>query len=735
MQERGQREGRTGSTMARGSSRTSVTELGEGSQFDHDDAERGSTARQGHHPHPPTPPSSSRRRLFQGVGGYFRTLGRSYARTANVKVPAAVNGYDSTNSNTRSGNGKSLSQIPLAAPSIPLHADPYVVDDEQRRLPYTNLPDHPRKHSPDDYRRSTSSSARQWLSGVPEDAEMSIDVVDPAASAARARSGSGAGLPPSGSAYYGSISQTDVRFPMSSSPELEEGSELSEEEEEWLLDEELAREGLYRGNYKSLILLYTFVPLSTLLTFVTLGLLPFFLLRSSTPSPFPYSSYLPFPLPELLTAAALWSLSYLLRDSLYAISLFLTSLIPFPRHRFPSFIPVLTSTISAFLQSASTLILRQLAIPILLIPFYSTQQPQTLALAGIEDDALHRAHFPTWQDGAFRRVWWVALGWAVAEAVVGIKQGYDNIALYADVLVSVRKSVGKDEALAALASRQGGEPAESQKKSAASAVAQMSAADEESVTPTQRNWDSRRDAALSALPQRREHSDSLSSSNSEIRRSTTLEELGGSGLGERQPLLTLNRPPPLNGASLTRQTTQESERLLVENEVEQDLDELLRMRAREELEEVYGIPVIQIPVFISCLHRINSILSSLGVTLILTAAYMRSTLVSYPPPGSPPPTTSLSLRSFYSVIFNSGTPEPSDPSTTTSVSSSLHPFQPSNHALLLAFPGLLLIHAILSFMHTPWVLPRIGIHTFVYIGLLVWLSVFFGGLGVWEALT
>ncbi|CAA7262189.1 unnamed protein product [Cyclocybe aegerita] len=735
MQEQGQRAGRVGSTKAGGSYRTSIAELGEGSQFNHDDAERGSTTRQGHHPHPPTPSSSSHRRLFQGVGGYFRTLGRSYARTATAKASVPANGYHSTNSNTRSGNGQSLSQIPLAAPSIALHADLYAVDDEQRRLPYTSLPDRPRNHSPDDYRRSTSSSARQWLSGVPEDAEMTIEVVDPASSAARARSGSGAGMAHSGSVYYGSVGQTDVRFPMSSSPDFEEGSELSEEEEEWLLDEELALEGLYRGNYKSLILLYTFVPLSTLLTFIALGLLPCFLLRTSTPSPFPYPPYLPFPLPELLTAAALWSMSYLLRDSLYAISLFLTSPIPFPRHRFPSFIPVLTSTISAFLQSASTLILRQFAIPILLIPFYSTQRPQALSLAGIEDDALHKAHFPTWQDGAFRRVWWVALGWAAAEAIVGVKQGYDNIGLYADVLVSVRKSVGKDEALAALASRQGGEPTESQKKRATSAVAQMAAVDEESITPTQRNWDSRRDTALSAPPQRREHSDSLSSSNSEIRRSTTFEELGGSGLGERQPLLTLNRPPPLADASLTRQTTQESERLLVENEVEQDLDELLRMRAREELEEVYGIPVIQIPVFLSCLHRINAILSSLGVTLILTAVYMRSTLVSYPPPGSPPPATYFSLSSFTTIFFRSGMPEPSSPSTTISASSALHPFQPSNHALLLAFPGLLLIHAVLSFMHTPWVLPRIGIHTFVYIGLLIWLSVFFGGLGVWEALS
>jgi len=38
-------------------------------------------------------------------------------------------------------------------------------------------------------------------------------------------------------------------------------------------------------------------------------------------------------------------------------------------------------------------------------------------------------------------------------------------------------------------------------------------------------------------------------------------------------------------------------------------------------------------------------------------------------------------------------------------------------------------------MHTPWVLPKIGIHTYVYVSLLIWLGVFFGALGFWEVLT
>jgi hypothetical protein len=36
---------------------------------------------------------------------------------------------------------------------------------------------------------------------------------------------------------------------------------------------------------------------------------------------------------------------------------------------------------------------------------------------------------------AFRRLWWFALGWSLAEVAVGIVQGYEMLALYRDVLV------------------------------------------------------------------------------------------------------------------------------------------------------------------------------------------------------------------------------------------------------------------------------------------------------------
>jgi len=43
---------------------------------------------------------------------------------------------------------------------------------------------------------------------------------------------------------------------------------------------------------------------------------------------------------------------------------------------------------------------------------------------------------PTWCNGLFCQIWWVALGWVAAKAIVGIKQGYDGLALYRDVLVN-----------------------------------------------------------------------------------------------------------------------------------------------------------------------------------------------------------------------------------------------------------------------------------------------------------
>jgi hypothetical protein len=246
------------------------------------------------------------------------------------------------------------------------------------------------------------------------------------------------------------------------------------------------------------------------------------------------------------------------------------------------------------------------------------------------------------------RVWWVALGWAAAEAVVGVKQGYESIALYKDVLVSVDMS-----------------------------------------KPQYRDERERR---FTSLPIQQQQYLLSIGSNHMLSEEETPPQISD----EHQPLLR------------TR-LDDDSERLLqAENDVERDLDQLIALKNREELEEVYGIPVIRIPVFISCLHRINSILSSLGICLLLTSAYMQST---------------------FAIISPTSSPSPSADHTSSQSSTA------SNQYLAITTIPILIIYTLLAMMHTPLILPRIGIHTFVYVELLVSLVVFFGGLAVWDALS
>lgn len=55
--------------------------------------------------------------------------------------------------------------------------------------------------------------------------------------------------------------------------------------------------------------------------------------------------------------------------------------------------------------------------------------------------------------------------------------------------------------------------------------------------------------------------------------------------------------------------------------------------------------------------------------------------------------------------------------------------------LLITAPLLVVLQWVLSVLHTPQVLPRIGVQTFVYVGLIISLGIFFAGLGVWEGIV
>ncbi|TFK29112.1 hypothetical protein FA15DRAFT_664425 [Coprinopsis marcescibilis] len=434
-----------------------------------------------------------------------------------------------------------------------------------------------------------------------------------------------------------------------------------DEVEEWLIEEELAKEGLYRGSYRRIVMLYSLTPISTILTFVCLACFPIFVYPLSPDSPhssYPYSPYLPYPFPELLTAAALWSLSQLLRESVSAFS----ASIPDTVGAF--FVPLIT-TLSQTLIS----IFLKLSTIVLLLIAANTEQ-----------------HQPTWRDHSFRRVWAVALGWAGIEAIVGIKQGYEHIALYHDVLVTVRRVSSPDTSTQAL-------PRGVSRENAIS------------MTPTSSTMDPRGGKL---------DDDDYDDDDDDLTPRVAS--------GERQPLLP---PPPQPNHGESSQTSKNA----IAQEVENDLEQLMALKAREELEEIYGMPVIYIPVFISCMHRINAVLLSLGNFLLISGAYLRSSFVTAPfPHPSPPQPLSPLPHSTSHHPYLLGL---SDLPTSLQLRLSTH----SNTLFGLTLLGVTLAQLILVVLHSSWVLPRIGIHTFVYVSCLISLGMFFAGLGYWEALV
>ncbi|KAJ7750882.1 hypothetical protein B0H16DRAFT_847218 [Mycena metata] len=324
-----------------------------------------------------------------------------------------------------------------------------------------------------------------------------------------------------------------------------------EDEEEFLLEEQ----GFYRGSYPRLVALYTLAPFTALTAFALLASLPYVAYHCPEPYPptYPYPASLPFPLPELLASVALYSLSHLLRSPIYTIA---AIIVPFP-------LPA--TLLSTALHTALSTVARLFTLTLLLVHHYAVYA------------------YPTWHDLAFRRVWWAALGWAFADAVTGVYQGYAGLALYRDVLV---------------------------------------------------------------LP-------GLSTS-------TPMSET------ERTPLLTSHRPDPDP-----------------DSELDYDLEQLVALKAREELEDVFGLPLVRIPAFIPCLQRVNSLLLSVGLFLLLGASL-------YGP---------NHLRRWGLVALAAAT------------------------------------HLLLAVLHAPIVLPRVGVQGAAFLGAVVSLGAFFTGLGVWGGVS
>ncbi|KAK7045420.1 hypothetical protein VNI00_007673 [Paramarasmius palmivorus] len=475
--------------------------------------------------------------------------------------------------------------------------------------------------------------------------------------------------------YTSDVSERQLsRVPEETGESDGNGSELDIEDVERDLEEELEEQGFYAGSYKRLVALYTLAPITFVVVFVVLALVPDLIYsledEASPIGDYPYAHYIPFPIPEILVAGGIWSLAYLLNDLVFDLSCWLCNIthklsffcthpsqvIPSP----PSAAPAIL--LSRTIYAAITILLRLSLVPILLIPQYSVHSR------------------PTWHDLAFRRVWWMSLGWAAFEAIAGIKQGYEGITLYKDVLVDVsmlrKKWTFPDHPAVDDAIRDGG-PGTKMYGATGNASESLP-----------------RGTSSSGTEERDVNEGPSSHDRGRLPRMPSVD-----AADERQPLLGLGSVDSLNpGLNGFHES--------VEIEVEKDLDQLVAMRARDDLERVYGIPFIHIPVFISCLQRVNSLLLSVGFSLVLSSTYM----LSIRPPHTPARILEITSRPVESV--NS-----------------------APNYLAISIPLGILLQLFLYLLHTQLVLPRIGVHSVVYIGLLVSLGLFFAGLALWDALA
>jgi hypothetical protein len=182
------------------------------------------------------------------------------------------------------------------------------------------------------------------------------------------------------------------------------------------------------------------------------------------------------------------------------------------------------------------------------------------ALHVILRNALRTAAFPmlalstpggyaTFRAPEFRRVWWLALGWSLAEVTAGIAQEYEALALYRDVLVpegEARELVAKVVAAVGMGSQKNG----------GSDGSSPRAADER------------------------------------LRESLSRGEEGGSAAGSPVSGRQNQKSQQASSHSSWMSTASDAE---IQIEVDNDFDTLVAVKARDELEELYGCPVIVSP--------------------------------------------------------------------------------------------------------------------------------------------
>ncbi|KAK1227950.1 hypothetical protein PQX77_008994 [Marasmius sp. AFHP31] len=342
------------------------------------------------------------------------------------------------------------------------------------------------------------------------------------------------------------------------------------------LEMDLEEEGFYAGSYPRLLALYVLAPLTFLILFILFALVPHFLPSNhDRPEP-PYTPNLPFPIPEILISGGIYTITYTLNPFIFTIStwfctamkraiLYLTR----PPHYRPQLtITTATTTaavvVSSLVYATLSIMMRVAAIQLLGVPPPNTPTP-------------------AYRSFAFVRVWWTGLGWALFEAVAGVWQGYRAIEAYKDVLVDMRRVKALRDVVGGGGSRLGdGEGGDtgtvkgygataSTNVNPGSSSSETNAAADDDVTPTEAENTNR--GRLPRVP---------TASDSDPERQPLLSGLGGSQhhhylSHSRDSMDLLNLGPSSQ---------------LVEIEVERDLEQLMALRERDELERVYGVAFV-----------------------------------------------------------------------------------------------------------------------------------------------
>lgn len=164
----------------------------------------------------------------------------------------------------------------------------------------------------------------------------------------------------------------------------------------------------------------------------------------------------------------------------------------------------------------------------------------------------------TFSAPAFRRVWWLALGWSLAEVTAGIAQGYETLALYREVLVpegDAREFVASAGSAAAAAVTTG-PPKNGGSNGGSDSTSSLRVADERLRESLSRGED-----AGPAV------------------------EVAGSPVRERQQ----QQQQQASSRSSWAAAADDAE---IQLEIDNDFDALVAFKAREELEELYGFPAV-----------------------------------------------------------------------------------------------------------------------------------------------